>query len=114
MNKIKAFFNPINSNIKKSIFKTNKFMIEANIKQKIDENIKYNLKEIPKKEMDKIQTNYKDHLKYEEEPKKIDNALPEANLNIEKSKCEFNKKTKKTKYQEKLNKATIKKKAFCF
>ena len=85
-------------------------MIEANIKQKIDENIKYNLEEIPKKEMDKSQTNCKDLAKYDEEPKKIDEALPKANLNGEKSKCQFNIKTKKTKHQEKSNKATIKKK----
>ena len=49
MNQIKAFFNPNDSNIKKPIFKKNKFLIEANIKQKIDENIKYNLNEITKK-----------------------------------------------------------------
>ena len=71
MNQIKAFFNPNDSNIKKPIFKKNKFLIEANIKQKIDENIKYNLEEIPKKEMDKSQTNCKDQAKYDEKPKKL-------------------------------------------
>ena len=54
MNQIKAFFNPNDSNIKKPIFKKNKFLIEANIKQKIDENIKYNLNEITKKKLIKV------------------------------------------------------------
>ena len=54
MNQIKAFFNPNDSNIKKPIFKKNKFLIEANIKQKIDENIKYNLNEITKKKWIKV------------------------------------------------------------
>ena len=71
MNQIKAFFSPNDSNIKKPIFKKNKFLIETNIKKKIDENIKYNLKEISKKEMDKNQTNCKDQAKYGEEPKKL-------------------------------------------
>ena len=110
MNQIKTFINQNDSNSKKPIFKKNKFLIEANIKQKIDENIKYNLEEIPKKEIDKSQTNYKDQAKYDEEPKKIDEALPKANLNGENSKCEFNIKTKKTKHQEKSNKAKIKRK----
>ena len=101
MNQIKAFFNPNDSNIKKPIFKKNKFLIEANIKQKIDENIKYNLNEITKKKMDKSQTNCKDQAKYDEEPKKIDEDLPKANLNGEESKCEFIIKTKNTKHQEK-------------
>ena len=64
--------------------------------------------------MDKSQTNCKDLAKYDEEPKKIDEALPKANLNGEKSKCQFNIKTKKTKHQEKSNKATIKKRSFLF
>ena len=110
INQIKAFFNPNNSSMKKSIFNTNQFMIEANIKQKIDENIKYNLQEIPKKEVGKIQTNNKDHVTNEEEPKKIDKALQEANLNAEKSTCELNTKAKKTKHQEKSKKVAIKKK----
>ena len=108
MNQIKAFFNPNDSNIKKPIFKKNKFLIEAKIEQKIDENIKYNLKEIPKKEMDKSQTKCKELAKYDdEEQKKIDEPLQKANLNGEKS---IKIKPKKTKHQEKSNKATIKKK----
>ena len=61
--------------------------------------------------MDKSQTNCKDQAKYDEEPKKIDEDLPKANLNGEESKCEFIIKTKNTKHQEKQsNKATTKKK----
>ncbi len=62
--------------------------------------------------MDKSQTNCKDQAKYDEEPKKIDEDLPKANLNGEESKCEFIIKTKKTKHQEKSNKAIIKKRSF--
>ncbi len=51
--------------------------------------------------MDKSQTNCKDQAKYDEEPKKIDEDLPKANLNGEESKCEFIIKTKNTKHQEK-------------
>ena len=40
MNKIKAFFNPNSSKIKVPNFKNNIFKIEANIKKRLDNNIK--------------------------------------------------------------------------
>ena len=69
-NKIKAFFNKNSSKIKVPNFKNNIFKIEANIKKRLDYNIKYNLNKITGKEKDKNLTYCEDQTKYEEEQKK--------------------------------------------
>ena len=81
MDKIKAFFIPNSSKIKVPNFKDNIFKMEANIKKRLDYNIKYNLNNITGKEKDKNLTYCEDQTKYKEEPKKINDTLPEKNLN---------------------------------
>ena len=103
MNKIKAFFNPNSSKIKVPNFKNNIFKIEANIKKRLDNNIKY-----------KNLTYCEDQTKYKEEPKKINDTLPKENLNkMKKSMHEsklYSTKINKTKNLEKSKKTNIKKK----
>ena len=103
MNKIKAFFNQNSSKIKVPNFKNNIFKIEANIKKRLDYNIKY-----------KNLTYSEDQTKYKEEPKKINETLPKENLNkMKKSMHEsklYSTKINKTKNLEKSKKTNIKKK----
>ena len=103
MNKIKAFFNLNSSKIKVPNFKNNIFKIEANIKKRLDYNIKY-----------KNLTYCEDQTKYKEEPKKINDTLPKENLNkMKKSMHEsklYSTKINKTKNLEKSKKTNIKKK----
>ena len=103
MNKIKAFFNQNSSKIKVPNFKNNIFKIEANIKKRLDNNIKY-----------KNLTYCEDQTKYEEEPKKISETLPKENLNkMKKSMHEsklYSTKINKTKNLEKAKKTIVKKK----
>ena len=103
MNKIKAFFNQNSSKIKVPNFKNNIFKIEANIKERLDNNIKY-----------KNLTYCEDQTKYKEEPKKINDTLPKENLNkMKKSMHEsklYSTKINKTKNLEKAKKTNIKKK----
>ena len=101
MNKIKAFFNQNSSKIIVPNFKNNK--IKANIKKRLDYNIKY-----------KNLTYSEDQTKYKEEPKKINETLPKENLNkMKKSMHEsklYSTKINKTKNLEKSKKTNIKKK----
>ena len=103
MNKIKAFFNPNSSKIKVPNFKNNIFKIEANIKKRLDNNIKY-----------KNLTYCEDQTKYKEEPKKINDTLPKENLNkMKKSMHEsklYSTKINKAKNLEKSKKTIVKKK----
>ena len=103
MNKSKAFFNQNSSKIKVPNFKNNIFKIEANIKKRLDNNIKY-----------KNLTYCEDQTKYKEEPKKISETLPKENLNkMKKSMHEsklYSTKINKTKNLEKSKKTNIKKK----
>ena len=114
MDKIKAFFNPNSSKIKVPNFKDNIFKIEANIKKRLDYNIKYNLNNIIRKEKDKNLTYYEDQTKYKEEPKKINDTLPKENLNkMKKSMHEsklYSTKINKAKNLEKSKKTIVKKK----
>ena len=114
MNKIKAFFNQNSSKIKVPNFKNNIFKIEANIKKRLDYNIKYNLNKITRKEKDKNLIYCEDQTKYEEEPKKINETLPKENLNkMKKSMHEsklYSTKINKAKNLEKSKKTNIKKK----
>ena len=101
LNKSKAFFNQNSSKIIVPNFKNNK--IEANIKKRLDYNIKY-----------KNLTYCEDQTKYKEEPKKINETLPKENLNkMKKSMHEsklYSTKINKTKNLEKSKKTNIKKK----
>ena len=112
MNKIKAFFNQNSSKIIVPNFKNNK--IKANIKKRLDYNIKYNLNKITGKEKDKNLTYCEDQTKYEEEPKKINDTLPKENLNkMKKSMHEsklYSTKINKAKNLEKSKKTIVKKK----
>ena len=103
MNKSKAFFNQNSSKIKVPNFKNNIFKIEANIKKRLDYNIKY-----------KNLTYSEDQTKYKEEPKKINETLPKENLNkMKKSMHEsklYSTKINKTKNIEKAKKTIVKKK----
>ena len=103
MNKSKAFFNQNSSKIKVPNFKNNIFKIEANIKERLDNNIKY-----------KNLTYCEDQTKYKEEQKKINDTLPKENLNkMKKSMHEsklYSTKINKTKNLEKSKKTNIKKK----
>ncbi len=114
MDKIKAFFIPNSSKIKVPNFKDNIFKMEANIKKRLDYNIKYNLNNITGKEKDKNLTYCEDQTKYKEEPKKINDTLPEKNLNkMKKSMHEsklYSTKINKTKNLEKAKKTIVKKK----
>ena len=102
-NKIKAFFNQNSSKIIVPNFKNNIFKKEANIKKRLDYNIKY-----------KNLTYCEDQTKYKEEPKKISETLPKENLNkMKKSMHEsklYSTKINKTKNLEKSKKTNIKKK----
>ena len=112
LNKSKALFNPNSSKIKVPNFKNNK--IKANIKKRLDYNIKYNLNNITGKEKDKNLTYCEDQTKYKEEPKKINETLPKENLNkMKKSMHEsklYSTKINKTKNLEKAKKTIVKKK----
>ena len=114
MNKSKAFFNQNSSKIKVPNLKNNIFKMEANIKKRLDYNIKYNLNNITGKEKDKNLTYCEDQTKYKEEPKKINDTLPEKNLNkMKKSMHEsklYSTKINKTKNLEKAKKTIVKKK----
>ena len=114
MNKIKAFFIPNSSKIKVPNLKNNIFKMEANIKKRLDYNIKYNMNNITRKEKDKNLTYYEDQTKYKEEPKKINETLPKENLNkMKKSMHEsklYSTKINKTKNLEKAKKTIVKKK----
>ena len=113
-NKIKALFNQNSSKNKVPNFKDNIFKMEANIKKRLDYNIKYNLNKITGKEKDKNLTYCEDQTKYKEEPKKINDTLPKENLNkMKKSMHEsklYSTKINKTKNLEKSKKTNIKKK----
>ena len=102
-NKIKAFFNQNSSKIKVLNFKNNIFKKEANIKKRLDNNIKY-----------KNLTYCEDQTKYKEKPKKINDTLPKKNLNKMKKSMHESKlysiKINKTKNLEKSKKTNIKKK----
>ena len=102
-NKIKAFFNQNSSKIKVPNLKNNIFKMEANIKKRLDYNIKY-----------KNLTYCEDQTKYKEEQKKINDTLPKENLNkMKKSMHEsklYSTKINKTKNLEKSKKTIVKKK----
>ena len=103
MNKSKAFFNQNSSKIKIPNFKNNILKIEANVKKRLDYNIKY-----------KNLTYCEDQTKYKEEQKKINDTLPKENLNkMKKSMHEsklYSTKINKTKNLEKSKKTIVKKK----
>ena len=101
INQNKALLNKNNSKINKPNLKK----IETSIKQKINENIKYNYENLHQKKLNKNQINNQDQKKCKEEPKNINVNISKDNSNDEKLTCEI----KKPEENSKLNMIKIKK-----
>ena len=101
INQNKALLNKNNSKINK----TNLKKIGTSIKEKINENIKYNYQKLHPKKLNKNQINNQDQEKSKEEPKNIDVNISKDNSNDEKLTCEI----KKPEVKSKLNMIKIKK-----
>ena len=101
INQNKALLNKNNSKINKPNLKK----IETSIKQKINENIKYNYEKLHEKKLNKNQINNQDQKKCKEEPKNINVNISKDNSNDEKLTCEI----KKPEENSKLNMIKIKK-----
>ena len=95
INQNKALLNKNNSKINKP----------TSIKNKINENIKYNYQKLHPKKLNKNQINNQDQKKCKEEPKNINVNISKDNSNDEKLTCEI----KKPEVKSKLNMIKIKK-----
>lgn len=101
INQNKVLLNKNNSKINK----TNLKKIGTSIKEKINENIKYNYEKLHEKKLNKNQINNQDQKKCKEEPKNINVNISKDNSNDEKLTCEI----KKPEENSKLNMIKIKK-----
>lgn len=102
INQNKVLLNKNNSKINK----TNLKKIGTSIKEKINENIKYNYEKLHEKKLNKNQINNQDQKKCKEEPKNINVNISKDNSNDGKLTCEI----KKPEENSKLNMIKIKKK----